>query len=115
MESSVFTFFSVTLLLILASKKHQCEARKTGLTTLNLEDQFKEKCKIFGTIKRSSEIYKTTLFNDDGCDDLWTRFIAVIDKKDENTVQQGYADYFKYVEKTYYKTGFKDAYFNGKV
>ena len=116
-ESSVFIYFSVTLLLILASKKHQCEAGewRTSLTTLNLEDQFKEKCKTFGTIKRSSQIYKTELFNDKGCEDLWKHFIAVIENKDKSTVQQGYADYFKYIERKFYKDDFEDSYFNEKV
>ena len=87
-----------------------------GYTTKNLQEKFTSKCIEFGKLDRTAEIYDAKKFNNKGCENLWTKFIDVIDKKDPKTVQEGYKKYFKYVEDNFYKSGFdKDNYYKDKA
>lgn len=88
----------------------------TGFTTDNLEKLFTDKCIDFGKLDRTHEIYDKTKFNHEGCEQIWSKFIGVIDKKDKVAVRQGYRNFFKYIEDHFYKHGFqKEDYFENRV
>lgn len=115
---SVSTVASVLILALVAIRNPSCNAGSwtVGLTTKDLQQKFTDKCIEFGKLRRTAEIYDAKKFNIKSCEQLWTKFIDVIDKKDPNTVQEGYKKYFKYVEDNFYKNGFdKENYYKDKV
>ena len=114
---STITFIVVVLTLaVYIEKTEAIEDWITGFTTDDLKEKFKAKCIEFGKLPRTPQIYDEEKFNDNGCGDIWTKFIDVIDRKERETVREGYRNFFKYIEDNFYKSGFdKDGYFKDKV
>ena len=107
--------FTVLFTILAVFGNIQADEWKTGYTTDNLQEQFINKCLEFGLLYRTSEIYDDKKFNDEGCKNIWNKFIGVIDGKEKDTVRQGYRDFFKYIEDNFYRKDFKESYFEDKV
>ena len=70
---------------------------KTKLTPKNLEEQFMKKCKAFGELPRTGDIYKDNSFNVASCGELWQSFYSASAKKDPCAVTP--SDYEPFMKK----------------